>query len=307
MLLTPPEAAPGPPPDRAARVGCGSSWPTTRCCCARAWSACSPRTVTRWWPRSVMAPPWSRRCSGTARTCRSSTCGCRRPTPTRACAPRSPPARTCPAPPCWCSASMWRRPTPRDLLADGSGAVGYLLKDRVARVGEFLDALDRVARGATVLDPQVIAQLLAGQRRDNALETLTARERQLLALMAEGHSNTAIAQRLVHLRQRGGKTHQQRLRQARPAARRRPAPPGARRPRLPQGLLARSAGRRGRRRLPPRSAGNKGVCSTGCACTRRSGRICHSSMPSSALGSCRSNSGMVPGWWAGGRPRMAAW
>jgi DNA-binding NarL/FixJ family response regulator len=85
----------------------------------------------------------------------------------------------------------------RDLLADGSGAVGYLLKDRVGRVGEFLDALDRVARGATVLDPEVIAQLLAGQRRDNALGALTARERQLLALMAEGHSNTAIAQRLV--------------------------------------------------------------------------------------------------------------
>ena len=84
-----------------------------------------------------------------------------------------------------------------DLLADGSGAVGYLLKDRVARVEEFLDALDRVARGATVLDPQVIAQLLAGQRQGNALGTLTARERQLLALMAEGHSNTAIAQRLV--------------------------------------------------------------------------------------------------------------
>ena len=85
----------------------------------------------------------------------------------------------------------------RDLLADGSGAVGYLLKDRVARVEEFLDALDRVAHGAAVLDPQVIAQLLAAQRRDNALGALTARERQLLALMAEGHSNTAIAQRLV--------------------------------------------------------------------------------------------------------------
>ena len=84
-----------------------------------------------------------------------------------------------------------------DLLADGSGAVGYLLKDRVARVEEFLDALDRVARGGTVLDPEVIAQLLAGQRRDKALGALTARERQLLALMAEGHSNTAIAQRLV--------------------------------------------------------------------------------------------------------------
>ena len=84
-----------------------------------------------------------------------------------------------------------------DLLADGAGAVGYLLKDRVARVGEFLDALDRVAHGAVVLDPQVMAQVLAGKRRDSALAALTARERELLALMAEGHSNTAIAGRLV--------------------------------------------------------------------------------------------------------------
>lgn len=84
-----------------------------------------------------------------------------------------------------------------DLLADGSGAVGYLLKDRVARVEEFLDALVRVARGATVLDPQVVAQLLARQRRGDPLEKLTARERQLLALMAEGHSNTALARRMA--------------------------------------------------------------------------------------------------------------
>lgn len=84
-----------------------------------------------------------------------------------------------------------------DLLADGAGAVGYLLKDRVAKVEEFLDALVRVAGGATVLDPQVVAQLLARQRRDDPLEKLTARERQLLALMAEGHSNTAIARRMV--------------------------------------------------------------------------------------------------------------
>ncbi|HEX4088487.1 MAG TPA: response regulator transcription factor [Trebonia sp.] len=84
-----------------------------------------------------------------------------------------------------------------DLLADGAGAVGYLLKDRVARVAEFLDALTRVAHGETVLDPQVVAQLLAGQRRDGDLGALTARERELLALMAEGHSNTAIARRLV--------------------------------------------------------------------------------------------------------------
>jgi DNA-binding NarL/FixJ family response regulator len=84
-----------------------------------------------------------------------------------------------------------------DLLADPSGAVGYLLKNRIAKVEEFLDALDRVARGATVLDPQVIAQLLAGQRWDSALAALTGRERQLLAPMAEGHANTVIAQRLV--------------------------------------------------------------------------------------------------------------
>ncbi|MEV7234620.1 response regulator transcription factor [Streptomyces sp. NPDC051020] len=84
-----------------------------------------------------------------------------------------------------------------ELVADGSGAVGYLLKDRVARVEEFLDALARVAGGGTVLDPQVVAQMLAGHRRDGALGALTARERELLALMAEGHSNTAIARRLV--------------------------------------------------------------------------------------------------------------
>ncbi|MFJ6079842.1 response regulator [Streptomyces sp. NPDC092369] len=84
-----------------------------------------------------------------------------------------------------------------ELLADGSGAVGYLLKDRVAKVEEFLDALDRVAHGATVLDPQVVSQLLAGQSRKAPLATLTARERQLLALMAEGHSNTAIARQLA--------------------------------------------------------------------------------------------------------------
>ncbi|MFE2375015.1 response regulator [Streptomyces sp. NPDC059398] len=84
-----------------------------------------------------------------------------------------------------------------ELLADGSGAIGYLLKDRVARVEEFLDTLDRVARGATVLDPQVVSQLLAGQRRAAPLEALTVRERQLLSLMAEGHSNTAIARQLA--------------------------------------------------------------------------------------------------------------
>ncbi|GGM31824.1 DNA-binding response regulator [Micromonospora sonchi] len=83
-----------------------------------------------------------------------------------------------------------------DLLATGAG-IGYLLKDRVAAIGEFLDALERVADGGSVLDPEVIAQLFARRRRDDPLRNLTPREREVLALMAEGHSNTAIAGTLV--------------------------------------------------------------------------------------------------------------
>ncbi|GAA1887567.1 response regulator [Asanoa iriomotensis] len=84
-----------------------------------------------------------------------------------------------------------------DLLADRAGAVGYLLKDRVAAITEFLDALGRVAGGGTVLDPEVVAQLLVRRRRDDPLRELTAREREVLGLMAEGMSNTAIARKLV--------------------------------------------------------------------------------------------------------------
>ncbi|KWX20973.1 MULTISPECIES: response regulator transcription factor [Mycolicibacterium] len=82
-----------------------------------------------------------------------------------------------------------------DLLADRAGAVGYLLKDRVAAIAEFLDAVDRVASGGTVLDPEVVAQLLL-RRRDDPLGELTQREREVLALMAEGRSNTNIARTL---------------------------------------------------------------------------------------------------------------
>jgi DNA-binding NarL/FixJ family response regulator len=82
-----------------------------------------------------------------------------------------------------------------DLLADGAGAVGYLLKDRVTHIEEFLDALQRVAGGGIALDPEVVAELV--MRRRSPLARLTAREREVLALMAEGRSNTAIADRLV--------------------------------------------------------------------------------------------------------------
>ncbi len=84
-----------------------------------------------------------------------------------------------------------------DLLADRAGAVGYLLKDRVAAIAEFLDALARVAAGGSVLDPDVVAQLLVRRRRDDRLAQLTPRERQVLALMAEGRSNMKIARTLV--------------------------------------------------------------------------------------------------------------
>ncbi|MCW2912442.1 MAG: Two-component system response regulator, LuxR family [Actinomycetia bacterium] len=85
----------------------------------------------------------------------------------------------------------------RELLADGTGAVGYLLKDRVFDSDQFIDAVRRVAAGGTAMDPEVIAKLLAGNARDEPLTRLTPREREVLELMAEGRSNAAIAQRMV--------------------------------------------------------------------------------------------------------------
>ncbi|NGO72162.1 response regulator [Streptomyces boncukensis] len=82
------------------------------------------------------------------------------------------------------------------LLAQGSAGVGYLLKERVANVAEFTDALERVAAGGTALDPEVVTQLASASRRTEKLEALTDRERDVMALMAEGRSNTAIAQQL---------------------------------------------------------------------------------------------------------------
>jgi len=78
-----------------------------------------------------------------------------------------------------------------------SGGVGYLLKDRVANVAEFIDAIARVAAGGTALDPEVVTGLLNAARHTSTLATLTARERDVLTLMAEGRSNTAIADQLV--------------------------------------------------------------------------------------------------------------
>jgi DNA-binding NarL/FixJ family response regulator len=84
----------------------------------------------------------------------------------------------------------------RELLADQAGAVGYLLKDRVFTDEQFIDALHTVARGGTVMDPEVVAKLLARPSNQQPVTRLTDREREVLALMAEGRSNSAIAQRL---------------------------------------------------------------------------------------------------------------
>jgi DNA-binding NarL/FixJ family response regulator len=84
-----------------------------------------------------------------------------------------------------------------ELLADGAGGVGYLLKDRVADVREFVDALRRVAAGGTALDPEVVAQLMVRRRRDDRLAELTPREREVLDAMAEGRTNAGIAAKLT--------------------------------------------------------------------------------------------------------------
>jgi len=85
----------------------------------------------------------------------------------------------------------------RELLAAGRGGTGYLLKDRVMDGSQFVDAVRRVATGGTVMDPEVIARLLAHNSADGAVAALTPREREVLSLMAEGRSNAAIAQQLV--------------------------------------------------------------------------------------------------------------
>jgi DNA-binding NarL/FixJ family response regulator len=84
-----------------------------------------------------------------------------------------------------------------ELLSDGRGGVGYLLKDRIMDVRDFVDAVRRVAEGGTALDPEVVAQLFSRRRREGPLERLTPREREVLGLMAEGRSNAGIAEALT--------------------------------------------------------------------------------------------------------------
>jgi DNA-binding NarL/FixJ family response regulator len=84
-----------------------------------------------------------------------------------------------------------------ELLGENAEGVGYLLKDRIADVERFVDAVERVAEGGSALDPEVVSHMLGRQRRDDPLDELTPREREVLELMAEGRSNRAIAEQLV--------------------------------------------------------------------------------------------------------------
>ena len=84
-----------------------------------------------------------------------------------------------------------------DLVGESAGGVGYLLKDRVADVDRFVDSVKRVADGGSALDPEVVSQLVGRARRDDPLDQLTPREREVLELMAEGRSNNAIAEHMI--------------------------------------------------------------------------------------------------------------
>ena len=131
-------------------------------------------------------------------TSRSSTSACRRPSATRACAPRSSCGETSPETAILVVSQYVEHTYAAELLAGAgtAGGIGYLLKDRVMDVADFVDAVRRVGEGGTALDPEVVAQLL-GRRRASAVDDLTPREREVLELMAEGRSNAGIAEALV--------------------------------------------------------------------------------------------------------------
>ena len=127
----------------------------------------------------------------------SSTSACRRSSATRGCARRSRSARRVPGTAVLVISQYVEQSYAEELLADRGGGIGYLLKDRVMHVVDFLEAVRRVADGGTALDPEVVAQLFQRRREDGPLERLTPREREVLELMAEGRSNAGIAKSLV--------------------------------------------------------------------------------------------------------------
>ena len=152
------------------------------------------------------------------------------------------------------------------LLADSAEGVGYLLKDRIGDVDEFIGAVRRVADGGSALDPIIVSTLLSRRRSDDPLAELTPREREVLELMATGSSNQGIADQLVITAARGREVRLQHLRQARAAVDRKRVPAGARRAAVPALLTPAAAPttpetrppNRRVSRLPPRAAAGGG-------------------------------------------------
>ena len=139
------------------------------------------------------------------------------------------------------------------LLADSAEGVGYLLKDRISDVDEFVDAVRRVADGGSALDPIIVSTLLSRRRSDDPLAELTPREREVLELMATGSSNQGIADELVISVARGREVRLEHLRQARPALDRQRVPPRARGAAVPA-LLSGRARRETPETRPPNPA-----------------------------------------------------
>ncbi len=124
-----------------------------------------------------------------------------------------------------------------ELLAGGAAGIGYLLKDRVADVTDFVEALVRVASGGTALDPEVVTQLMGASRRTDTLAGLSSREREVLALMAEGRTNSAIAASLVISEGAVEQARGQHLLQAGPACHVHRPPPGASGTAIPRRMM----------------------------------------------------------------------
>ena len=139
----------------------------------------------------------SSRCAATHRTSRSSTSVCRPRTTTRGCEPRSRYVPAIPSVGVLVLSQYVELGLALKLLADSAEGVGYLLKDRISDVDEFVAAVRRVADGGSALDPIIVSTLLSRQRPDDPLAQLTPREREVLELMAGGSSNQGIADKLV--------------------------------------------------------------------------------------------------------------
>ena len=155
------------------------------------------RTRASTWSRSPATP---RTCCATSPctgpTSPLSTSGCRRPRPTKGCARRRRSASSHAATGVLVLSQYVEPGYAMELLSESAESVGYLLKDRVADVEEFAAAVRRVAEGGSALDPAVVSELVGRHRRDDPLDALSPREREVLELMAEGRSNQAIAERL---------------------------------------------------------------------------------------------------------------